>query len=120
MNKIIIYGLIFLFLYLIIQHLLSITKEGLENNCTTASDATDGNSDGGCKRVAVQQNSQAAQYTKTIMKNAKIQIEALINKVSKLVQKEKVQLNKNIKDINTNANNVVKMQQALKPDKKKK
>jgi len=100
MNKIIIYGLIFLFLYLIIQHLLSITKEGLENNCTTASDATDGNSDGGCKRVAV--------------------LEALINKVSKLVQKEKVQLNKNIKDINTNANNVVKMQQALKPDKKKK
>ena len=79
MNKIIVYGLIFLFLYLIIQHLLSITKEGLENNCTTASDATDGNSDGGCKRVAVQQNTQAAQYTKTIMKNAKIQIEALIN-----------------------------------------
>ena len=72
MNKIIVYGLIFLFLYLIIQHLLSITKEGLENNCTTASDATDGNSDGGCKRVAVQQNTQAAQYTKTIMKNAKV------------------------------------------------
>ena len=51
MNKIIIYGLIFLFLYLIIQHFILTTKEGLENSCVTPSDASDGNSKGGCKRI---------------------------------------------------------------------
>jgi hypothetical protein len=119
MNKIIIYGLIFLFLYLIIQHFILTTKEGLENSCVTPSDASDGNSDGGCKRVATQQNSQAAQFTRTRMKNAKTQIEALINKVSKLIQNQRKKLDNNTKAIETNAENVVKMKQAITPDKKK-
>ena len=117
MNKIIIYGLIFLFLYLIIQHFILTTKEGLENSCVTPSDARDGNSDGGCKRIATQQNSQAAQFTRTRMKNAKTRIEALITKVSKLIQTEKIQTNKNTKGIETNLTNVGKMKQAITPDK---
>jgi len=119
MSRIIIYSLIFLFLYLIIQHFILTTKEGLENSCTTPSDASDGNSDGGCKRVATQKNSQAAQYTKTRMANAKKAIQDLMDKVSKLITNEKLQLNKNTKAIATNASNVVKMKQAITPDKKK-
>tara|TARA_B100000676_G_C17424822_1_gene506352 strand:+ start:154 stop:504 length:351 start_codon:yes stop_codon:yes gene_type:complete len=116
MNKIIIYSLILLFLYLIIQHFLT-TKEGLESNCTTSSDASDGNSDGGCKRVATQQNSQAAQFTKRKMASAKKTITDLMNKVSKLIQTEKKQVNKNTKGIETNLTNVDKMKQAITPDK---
>ena len=116
MNKIIIYSLILLFLYLIIQHFLT-TKEGLESNCTTSSDASDGNSDRGCKRVATQQNSQAAQFTKRKMAIAKKTITDLMNKVSKLIQTEKKQVNKNTKGIETNLTNVDKMKQAITPDK---
>ena len=116
MNKIIIYSLILLFLYLIIQHFLT-TKEGLESNCTTPSDASDGNSDGGCKRIATQQNSQAAQFTKRKMAIAKKTITDLMNKVSKLIQTEKIQTNKNTKGIETNLTNVNKMKQAITPDK---
>ncbi len=117
MNKIIIYGLILLFLYLIIRQFFLTTKEGLENNCTTPSDASDGKSNGGCKRVAVEQNRQAAQYTRTSIENAKQTIRDLINKVSKLIQNEKIQVNNNAKAIATNADHVVKMKNALKPDK---
>ena len=117
MNKIIIYGLILLFLCLIIRQFFLITKEGLENNCTTPSDASDGNSNGGCKRVAVEQNRQAAQYTRTSIENTKKTIRELMNKVSKLIQNERTQVNKNTKEIATNADHVVKMKSALKPDK---
>ena len=105
MNSIIIYSLILLFLYLIIQHFL-ITQEGLENNCVTS---LDGNSRKGCKIVATQRNSQAALFTKKKLKNAKKSILKLINEVSKLVQTKKVEVDKNLKKIKTNLTNVNKM-----------
>lgn len=117
MNKIIIYGLILLFFYFILHHFILKSKEGLENSCITSSDASDGNSDNGCKTIAIQKNIQAAQYTKTKVKNIKSEIETLINKVSKLIKNKKTKLNKNTKDIETNSTNVYKMKQALKPDK---
>ena len=119
MSKIIIYSLILLFLYLIIHHFILTTKEGLEGSCKTASDASDGNSEGGCKRVATQQNNQAAQYTKSRMASAKKAIQDLMNKVSKLITNEREQLEKNTKSISTNNTNVIKMKQAVTPDKKK-
>ena len=115
MNKIIIYSLILLFLYLIIQHLLT-TKEGLESNSTTASDANVGCSASGCKTVATAKNEQAAQYTKTKMKNAKTTIETLMTEVSKLIKKEKTKQNKNTDNRAKNADHVAKMKDALKPD----
>ncbi len=89
MSKIIIYGLILLFFYLIINHLFLTTKEGLESNCTTASDASGGGSASGCKTVATAKNEQAAQYTKTKMKNAKSTIETLMTEVSNLLKRKK-------------------------------
>ena len=113
MNSIIIYSLILLFLYLIIQHFL-ITQEGLENNCVTS---LDGNSRKGCKIVATQRNSQATLFTKKKLKNAKKSILKLINEVSKIVQTKKVEVDKNLKKIKTNLTNVNKMKDAITPDK---
>jgi hypothetical protein len=111
MNKIIVYILIFMFSYLIIHHFILITKEGLEN-CKTPSDAK-----GGCKTVAVQKNIQAASYTKTIMANTKKEILALMDKVSKLITSEEVQMNNNTDGIKLNVKHVTQMSDALKPDK---
>lgn len=116
MSKIIIYGLILLFFYLIINHLFLTTKEGLESNSTTASDANGGCSASGCKTVATAKNEQAAQYTKTKMKNAKSTIESLMTEVSKLIKKEKTKQNENTDNIAKNADHVAKMKDALKPD----
>jgi len=106
-----------MFFYLIMNHFILSTKEGLESNCTTPSDAGNGKSDGGCKRVATQQNSQAAQFTKRKMAIAKKTITDLMNKVSKLIQTEKIPTNQNTKGIETNLTNVGKMKQAITPDK---
>ena len=111
MNKIIVYILIFMFSYLIIHHFILTTKEGLEN-CKTPSDAGSG-----CKTVAVQKNIQAASYTKTIMKNTKKEILALMDKVSKLITSEEAQMNNNTKGIKLNVKHVTQMADALKPDK---
>ena len=53
MYKIVIYLLIFGLFYLILNHFILSTKEGLDNNCTTSAE-------GGCKNVAVEKNNQAA------------------------------------------------------------
>lgn len=111
MNKIIVYILIFMFFYLIINHFILSTKEGLES-CQTPSDA-----DGGCKTIAVQKNIQAASYTKTIMANTKKEILALMDKVSKLITSEEVQMNNNTDGIKLNVKHVTQMADALKPDK---
>ena len=97
MNKIIVYSLIFMFFYLIINHFILSTKEGLENSCKTPSDAEDG-----CKTIAVQKNIQAASYTKTIMANTKKELLALMDKVSKLITSEEVQMNNNTENIKLN------------------
>ena len=112
MNKIIVYILIFMFFYLIINHFILSTKEGLENSCKTSSDAK-----GGCKTVAVQKNIQAASYTKTILANTKKEILTLMNKVSKLITSEEAQMNNNTKGIKLNVKHVTQMADALKPDK---
>ena len=64
MNKIIIYILIFIFFNFIFKHFILSTKEGLENNCKTPSDAK-----GGCKTIAVEKNILAASYTKKVVEN---------------------------------------------------
>ena len=51
------------------------------------------------------------------MASAKKTITDLMNKVSKLIQTEKKQVNKNTKGIETNLTNVDKMKQAITPDK---
>jgi len=99
-----------MFFYLIINHFILSTKEGLENSCQTPSDA-----DGGCKTIAVQKNIQAASYTKIIMANAKKEILALMDKVSKLITSD--QMNNNTKGIKLNVKHVTQMADALKPDK---
>ena len=52
MNDIIVYILIFVFFYLIINHFILSTKEGLENSCKTPSDTKGGwkKSDCYCKK----------------------------------------------------------------------
>ncbi len=65
-------------------------------------DCLGSNTNVGCKRIATQQNSQAAQFTKRKMAIAKKTITDLMNKVSKLIQTEKIQTNKNTKGIETN------------------
>ena len=92
------------------NHFILSTKEGLDNNCTTSAE-------GGCKNVAVEKNNQAATYTKTIMKNAKKEILALMDKVSKLITSEEAQMNNNTNGINLNVKHVTQMADALKPDK---
>jgi len=99
-----------MFFYLIINHFILTTKEGLENSCKTSSDA-----EGGCKTVAVQKNIQAASYTKTILANTKKEILALINKVSKLITSDEAQMNNNTKGIKLNIKHVTQMADALKP-----
>ena len=104
--------MIFMFFYLIFNHFILSTKEGLENSCKTPSDAK-----GGCKTVAVQKNLQATSYTKTIMANTKKEILALMDKVSKLITSEETQMNNNTNGINLNVKHVTQMADALKPDK---
>mgnify|MGYP006445502049 FL=1 len=104
--------MIFMFFYLIINHFILSTKEGLENSCKTSSDAK-----GGCKTVAVQKNIQAASYTKTILANTKKEILTLMNKVSKLITSDEAQMNNNTKGIKLNVKHVTQMADALKPDK---
>ena len=53
------------------------------------------------------------------MASAKKAIQDLMNKVSKLITNEREQLDKNTKAISTNNTNVIKMKQAVTPDKKK-
>ena len=112
MNKIIVYILIFMFFYLIINHFILSTKEGLENSCKTPASTEDG-----CKTIAVQKNIQAVSYTKKIMADTKKEILALVNKVSKLISSKETQMNKNTKGIKLNAKHVKQMGDALKPDK---
>jgi len=112
MNDIIVYILIFVFFYLIINHFILSTKEGLENSCKTPSDTK-----GGCKTIAVQKNIQSASYTKTIMANTKKEILALMDKVSKLISSAESQMNKNTDGIKLNVKHVNQMAAALKPDK---
>ena len=102
--------MIFMFFYLIINHFILSTKEGLENSCKTSSDAK-----GGCKTVAVQKNIQAASYTKTILANTKKEILTLMNKVSKLITSDEAQMNNNTKGIKLNIKHVTQMADALKP-----
>jgi len=102
--------LIFMFFYLIINHFILSTKEGLENSCKTSSDAK-----GGCKTVAVKKNIQAASYTKTILANTKKEILTLMNKVSKLITSDEAQMNNNTKGIKLNIKHVTQMADALKP-----
>uniref|UniRef100_A0A6C0C3D1 Uncharacterized protein n=1 Tax=viral metagenome TaxID=1070528 RepID=A0A6C0C3D1_9ZZZZ len=111
MNKIIIYILIFIFFNFIFKHFILSTKEGLENNCKTPSDAK-----GGCKTIAVEKNILAASYTKKVVENTKKEITDLMNKVSKLISSEEVQMNKNTDGIEQNAKHVKQMNAALKPD----
>jgi hypothetical protein len=99
-----------MFFYLIINHFILSTKEGLENSCKTSSDAK-----GGCKTVAVQKNIQAASYTKTILANTKKEILTLMNKVSKLITSDEAQMNNNTKGIKLNIKHVTQMADALKP-----
>jgi len=108
----IIYILILLFFYLIFNHFISPTKEGLDANCKTPSDAK-----GGCKTIAVQRNIQAASYTKTLVANAKKEILALMDKVSKLISSEEDRMNENTDGIKLNVKHVKQMASALKPDK---
>lgn len=105
-----IYILIFVFLYLILNHFILSTKEGLENSCKTSPED-------GCKTIAVQKNVQDAAYTKTILANTKKEIMALMDKVSKLITSEEVQKNDNTKGIQLNAKHVKQMAAALQPDK---
>uniref|UniRef100_A0A6C0EMI6 Uncharacterized protein n=1 Tax=viral metagenome TaxID=1070528 RepID=A0A6C0EMI6_9ZZZZ len=101
-----------MFSYLIINHFILTTKEGLENSCKTPSDTGSG-----CKTVAVQKNIQAASYTKTIMANTKKEILALMDKVSKLITSEEAQMNNNTKGIKLNVKHVTQMADSLNPDK---
>ena len=110
MYKIVIYLLIFGLFYLILNHFILSTKEGLDNNCTTSAE-------GGCKNIAVEKNNQAATYTKTIMKNAKKEILALMDKVSKLIKSEEQQMNTNTKDIALNVKHIGQMNDAVKKKK---
>jgi len=101
-----------MFFYLILNHFILSTKEGLENTCKTSSDANSG-----CKTVAVQKNMHAASYTKTVIANTKKDILALMDKVSKLITSEETQMNNNTKGIELNLKHVKQMAGALKPDK---
>ena len=99
-----------MFFYLIFNHFILSTKEGLENSCKTTAAA-------GCKTVAVHKNIQDVTYTKTIMANTKKEILALIDKVSKLITSEEKQMNDNTKGIQLNLKHVKQMSDALKPGK---
>jgi hypothetical protein len=111
MSKIIVYILILLFLYLVINHFILATKEGLESNCKTSSSEANG-----CKTIAVEKNGKAVAYTKKIMENTKKEILDLMDKVSKLIKSEEGQMNENTNNIKLNVKHVGQMNDAVKPD----
>ena len=108
-----IYILIFGLFYLIFNHFLLSTKEGLDNQCSTS--AQDG-----CKNIAIAKNTKAAAYTKILLKNVKEEILALIKKLSKLIKTKKTELDTNSDNIALNLKHIEKMNDAMKPDQKKK
>ena len=108
-----IYILIFGLFYLIFNHFLLSTKEGLDNQCSTSVQD-------GCKNIAIAKNTKAAAYTKTLLKNAMEEILALIKKLSKLIKTKNTELNANSDNIALNLKHVGKMNDALKPTPKKK
>ena len=64
MNRIMEYILIFSLFFLLFNHFILSTKEGLENKCTTTMQ-------NGCRNIAIEKNTQSSTYTKTILNNAK-------------------------------------------------
>ena len=109
MNRIMEYILIFSLFFLLFNHFILSTKEGLENKCTTTMQ-------NGCRNIAIEKNTQSSTYTKTILNNAKKDILNLIKNLSKLFEKKNIRFKTNKDNIALNKSHIKKLNDAVMPN----
>ena len=109
MNRTMEYILIFGLFFLLFNHFILSNKEGLENKCA----ATMRN---GCRNIAIEKNTQASAYTKTILNNAKKDILNLIKNLSKLFEKKNIRFKTNKDNIALNKSHIKKLNDAVMPN----